>query len=90
MFCGLLEGVIAIMGFFEVKLGNVGIYLCGGYISMTEEFLDSSKICPLHDKVGGKTMPKGVRGNLFLNICPKSTVFDNTPDRDSAHWFSKS
>ena len=45
----------------EFGLVNVRIDLGGGYIGVTEQFLHDPQVRPPAQKVGGKTMPQGVR-----------------------------
>ncbi len=45
------------MYFLEVGVGDVGVDLRGGYISMAKHGLDSTEIGSVHKKVCSKRMP---------------------------------
>lgn len=54
LFCFRMEFV---MYFLEVGVGDVGVDLRGGYISMAKHGLDSTEIGSVHKKVCSKRMP---------------------------------
>ena len=54
------------MNRLETAAVNMGVYLCGGNIGMTQHHLDGAEIGAMFQEVGGKGVAQGVRADLFV------------------------
>lgn len=61
--------VVFFIYLFESIVGDMSIDLGSGNRGMSEESLDTADISAVLKKVGGKTVTKCVRMNIFYNPC---------------------
>ena len=50
---------------FKVLVGDVSVNLCSRYITVSQQRLNGSQICAIHQQISGKTMTHGVRADMF-------------------------
>ena len=51
--------------FFELFVGDVGVYLGGLDVAVTEHFLDGADVCAVCQEGGGEHVAEDVGGDFF-------------------------
>ena len=64
------------------------IYLCRGYIYMTQHDLYGTQVCPALQKVAGKGMTKTVGRYLFIEGRSDGIAFEQFPETLAGHRFA--
>lgn len=59
----------------------MGIDLGGSNVSVTEKTLNGTQVGAIHEKVGGKTMAEGVRGDMFGDASKTGILLNDTLNR---------
>ena len=59
----------------------MGVDLSGSNISVTEKALNGAQVGAIHEKVGGKTMTKSVRGDMFGDASKTGIFLNDTLNR---------
>jgi len=70
----------ALVDFFEMGVGDMGIDLCGGDVGVAEERLDRTEVGAVHEEVGGERVSQGVGRNVFGDAGFFGVFFDEALD----------
>ena len=77
------------MHLFEVLAGDMGIYLGGRNIDMTEHYLHGSQVGAAFQQVGCKRMSQAVGGNFFIQMCLSGVSSQQFPKPLTGHGFCR-
>ena len=78
--------MIFFMDFPEVFLVNVGIYLGGCHVGVSEHFLDASEVGAALEEMGAETVSEGVGCNFSDHTGFEGGFPDNSPDFGSIEF----
>lgn len=67
---------------------EMGVDLGGGDAFVSQHFLDGTQVGTTFDKVGGKTVPEGVRADVFLEPDTLNLFFDDEKYHHAAEFFA--
>jgi hypothetical protein len=77
--------VVVLVELSDSFLSNVSIDLCGRKVSMSKQHLHSSKISPMVEQVGGKSVTQGVGGWKRRNSGHLGIETDTLPEGLTTH-----
>lgn len=66
----------------------MGVDLGGSDAFVSQHFLDGAQVGPAFDEVGGKTVPEGVRADVFLEPYTLNLFFDDEKYHHAAEFFA--
>lgn len=84
----LTSGMIFFINSGQLLMGNMGINLSGGNISMTQKLLDGAQVGAIIQQMGGKAVPEGVGMDLMGDISLKGILSQEFPETHPGHLFS--
>jgi hypothetical protein len=73
------------MDTFQSILVNMGIYLSGGDVCMSQHHLHGTQVGAVTEKMGGKRVPEHMGGDFFINTGGQRCFSDYLPEPQSCH-----
>ena len=77
---GLAPWVVLLVDGLEARGVNVGVYLRGGDISVTEHLLDASQVGPAGEQLRGEAVAERVGADAPRHGCPADVLADDAED----------
>ena len=84
----LLSGVELAVDRQQTVFVDMGVYFRGGDIAVAEHLLNCAEVSTVFEQMGGKTVPQGVRVDLFIYPGKECGFFDYRPKAFAVEPFS--
>jgi len=78
-----------LVGFGKAFRADVGVYLSGANIGVSQHFLHGAQVCAVVEQVGGEGMAQGVGGNILPDVGASRMTFHHAPYRTAAEPFPR-